>query len=129
MTNMSSRIAEIIKDEELTLEQFATRLGVTKSAVSKWITGATKDLRNEHLFAIEDEYGVSARWIVTGAGPRRVAGVRECSPTYSPQTVAIAELVETLDPDGRTAVQDSAEKEKRYQEAREQLAKRSAKSA
>ena len=62
--------------EELGLRptDLADAVGVSVSAVLYWETGATKNLKNEHLFTLADKLGVNARWLAIGQGPKR-AGV------------------------------------------------------
>src|SRR3990167_2522397 len=47
----------------------ANAAGVSVSAVLQWEKGSTKNLKNEHLFAIADALNVNARWLATGEGP------------------------------------------------------------
>ncbi|MGY6214957.1 helix-turn-helix domain-containing protein [Methylolobus aquaticus] len=81
MNTMAERIKlicdELERERGMTRERVATALNVSKSAVSKWEGGQTKNLKNEHLFLFEDRFGYSARWIATGQGPQRAADVRE----------------------------------------------------
>jgi len=48
----------------------AKELGCSRPAIDQWISGATKNLKSEFLFALEDLTGFSARWIALGKGPR-----------------------------------------------------------
>ena len=60
--------------EELGLRptDLADAVGVSVSAVLYWESGATKNLKNEHLFVLSDKLGVNARWLAIGQGPKRV---------------------------------------------------------
>jgi transcriptional regulator with XRE-family HTH domain len=86
MDSMATRIDEILKELKKTRDispaQIARQIGVDKGAVSKWVSGATKNMKNHHLFLFEDLYGYSARWIATGEGPRMVSAVREQAAEY-----------------------------------------------
>lgn len=72
--------------------QVAQALGLKKSAVNKWASGATSSPTAENLFMLEDLFGYSARWLATGEGPRYAAQVREKAAEY-----AIHEKVENGD--------------------------------
>lgn len=80
-TSLAERIAARRRELGLTQTDLASIAGVSKAAVSYWETGDTKNLKNEHLFAIADALRVEARWLAVGQGPkelrvRRVAGLR-----------------------------------------------------
>lgn len=45
---------------------------VTEQAIGKWISGATKNIKSEYFFAIEDLTGYSARWLVEGKLPKKI---------------------------------------------------------
>lgn len=71
--------------ERLTQAAFGDPLGVTGAAVGQWLSGSTKQPTAEKLFAIEDHYGYTARWIATGEGARTVEVAR--------QVLALAEMI------------------------------------
>jgi transcriptional regulator with XRE-family HTH domain len=102
MNTMANRITtvcdEIQRTHGLTRERIGAALGVSKSSVSKWESGQTKNLRNEHLFLLEDRFGFSARWIATGQGPMRVAEVREAMcRDYIAEKLNAGELLDVRD--------------------------------
>jgi transcriptional regulator with XRE-family HTH domain len=112
MNTMADRITlvcdELERDYGMTRERIGATLGVSKSAVSKWESGQTKNLRNEHLFTIEDRFGYSARWIATGQGPRRVSEVRDamCRDYLSDKLIA-GDLIDVsaLPPEAKSALE------------------------
>jgi transcriptional regulator with XRE-family HTH domain len=55
---------------KLTKAEVARRCGVSKPTVSQWTNGSTQNLKSQHLFALADATGFSARWLGTGQGPR-----------------------------------------------------------
>jgi len=77
MPTISERINEVFQASGLTQDAFGQKIGVSKAAVCKWTTGVVKNLRNNHLFAIEDNFGYSARWIATGKGPKKALSTYE----------------------------------------------------
>lgn len=52
-------------------EQLGKLLGVSKSAVSQWETGATNNIRPENLLLLEKHTKHRAWWIVFGQGPEQ----------------------------------------------------------
>jgi phage repressor protein C with HTH and peptisase S24 domain len=63
------RIATAIRQSGMTKSAVAHAVGVSPAAVSQWISGGTKDIKNENLFALATITAVSARWLATGEGP------------------------------------------------------------
>ena len=50
----------------------AKACGVAPAAVTQWISGQTKGMKPENLFAAADFLGIEPRWLATGEGPMRV---------------------------------------------------------
>ena len=71
-TTLGERIR--IRREELSLRpvDLAEAVGVSISAVLYWESGQTKNLKNEHLFALADRLQVNPRWLGIGEGPKRL---------------------------------------------------------
>ena len=90
--DLSARLAP----HRLTQADFGDPLGVTGAAVGQWLSGSTKQPTAEKLFAIEDNYGYTARWIATGKGARTVGLAREA--------VRLAEQILSLPEDKRAAL-------------------------
>ena len=74
-TTLGERIATRRKEMGMTQADLAKAARVSAPAVSYWETGDTKNLKNEHLFAIADALRVEPRWLALGTFPkvRRVA--------------------------------------------------------
>lgn len=47
-------------------------LEVSEQAIGKWISGATKNIKGEYFYAIEDLTGYSARWMIEGKLPKKI---------------------------------------------------------
>ena len=67
-TTMYERIKK--RREELGLEQkdIANIIGISKSAVSQWESGAVKGIRPEHLLKLVEILQTTPEWIVSGKG-------------------------------------------------------------
>ena len=50
----------------------AKACGVAPASVTQWISGQTKGMKPENLFAAADFLGIEPRWLATGEGPMRV---------------------------------------------------------
>lgn len=48
----------------------ARRCGVSRPTVTHWCSGRTKSADPVQIFAIADYFGVNARWLATGEGPK-----------------------------------------------------------
>lgn len=66
--NRPERIAKAIKHSKKLKKDIARECGVTPSAVTQWITGDSKSMRPENLFALAQATGVSAEWLANGTG-------------------------------------------------------------
>ncbi len=66
--NRPDRIALAIKHSKKLKKEIARECGVTPSAVTQWITGDSKGMKPENLFALADATGVNAEWLANGTG-------------------------------------------------------------
>lgn len=112
---LGERVKHAVVESGLSAEQIGARIGCSREAISQWINGPTKNIKNELLFAFCDVTGFRARWIATGEGPergyeetaieaiRRMVRVMEKLP--APYQELAVKLVEQLDvpPDGKEA--------------------------
>ncbi len=65
------RIKEAREDLRISQPELAKRARVTKSAVSQWENGSTKELKADHLLAVAKALNVSPEWLATGRGPKQ----------------------------------------------------------
>lgn len=62
------------RDEKVTPAQIARACGISAAAVSKWFSGASTNIKAEHLFIVARLYRVDAEWLALGKGkPERKA--------------------------------------------------------
>ncbi|MDH0640645.1 helix-turn-helix domain-containing protein [Pseudomonas sp. GD03860] len=66
--NRHERIALAIRHSKKLKKTIAAECGVTSSAVTQWVTGDSKSMRPENLFALAAATGVSAEWLANGTG-------------------------------------------------------------
>lgn len=65
------RIAKAIAASGKRKGEIAAACGVANSAVTQWISGESKSLRPENLYALAEATGFRAEWIAIGKGPER----------------------------------------------------------
>lgn len=89
---IGERIAAARELAGLNAAQLATLIGVSRSAVSLWESETTVTLKAENAFSIETETGISARWILTGEGPKLALTVYDTHPKLKALFSAAEEL-------------------------------------
>jgi transcriptional regulator with XRE-family HTH domain len=66
METMGDRIRQLRKARNLTQEEFAKSVGVTKSAVSQWEDGSTKNLKLDTFLRVLETLGTDAECLIFG---------------------------------------------------------------
>jgi DNA-binding transcriptional regulator YiaG len=66
METMGDRIRQLRKARNLTQEEFAKSVGVTKSAVSQWEDGSTKNLKLDTFLRVLETLGTDAEFLIFG---------------------------------------------------------------
>lgn len=74
METMGDRIKQLRKARNLTQEQFAQAVGVTKSAVSQWEDGSTKNLKLATFLQVLEVLTTDAEFLIYG--PERGAAAK-----------------------------------------------------
>lgn len=64
---LGERIERLRKERNLSQQQVASAAQVSRVAVTKWESGATKNLKLENLLAMCELFGVSAEELISGA--------------------------------------------------------------
>lgn len=82
METMGDRIRQLREARGLTQLQLGTLVGVTKSAVSQWEDGSTKNLKLETFLRTVEALQTDAEYLIWGPdrGPVRGAGKRVWKP-------------------------------------------------
>lgn len=65
------RVAKAIAASGKRKSQIATECGVSNSAVSQWLSGESKSLKPESIYALAKATGFRAEWLALGEGPER----------------------------------------------------------
>ena len=55
--------------------------GASKQAVNAWLTDGHSTIEPKFAFALQDASGFSARWILLGEGPQKVAAIDRLPPS------------------------------------------------
>jgi transcriptional regulator with XRE-family HTH domain len=66
METMGDRIKQLRRARNLTQEQFAQAVGVTKSAVSQWEDGSTKNLKLQTFLMVLEVLATDAEFLIYG---------------------------------------------------------------
>src|SRR5690349_17191257 len=66
MNTVGGRIQSARVARGLTMDQLATKVGVTKSSISQWESGKISNLTADNLLKLSNILQVSARWIWLG---------------------------------------------------------------
>lgn len=79
------RIAKAIAASGKKKGEIAAECGVANSAVTQWISGESKSLRPENLYALAKATGFRAEWLAIGDGPETdSAGSSNVAPAMQP---------------------------------------------
>lgn len=73
---LNQRVKEIRKTNNLTMDKFGERLGVTKAAVSQWESG-TNQISDQMVRSICREFDINEEWLRTGEGEMYLDNSRE----------------------------------------------------
>ena len=70
-------IKSLRKEKKMTQEDLADYIGVQKSAVAKWETGRTKNIKRETIHALAVLFGVQPSYLLDGEGERLMLNADE----------------------------------------------------
>lgn len=95
---LKDRIRLILDEQHMKQKDFAIAIKVTESYVSNILKGKRRNISEALALLIEQVYGYSARWVLTGEGERRVS--RSDAPALSPtKKWLIAEIEKMSEPE------------------------------
>lgn len=70
-------IKSLRKEKKMTQEELADYIGVQKSAVAKWETGRTQNIKRETIHALAVLFGVQPSYLLDGEGERLMLNADE----------------------------------------------------
>jgi SOS-response transcriptional repressor LexA len=73
---LSDRIAEALESSGLTKAELARATGTTGASVTHWLSGKTQHLKAETAMLMEQATGHSAKWLISGTGPKLVSAIQ-----------------------------------------------------
>ena len=112
IAGLGSRIRDRRGELRLTGEQLAKKARCTKSAVSQWESGDTKNLKLENFFAVADALEVEPRWLASGKGQKFTHRKRD------EMLEAILTIYDSVGPEGKKTVLAGAMTAKSLDDAR-----------
>jgi phage repressor protein C with HTH and peptisase S24 domain len=89
MKTLADRLRAALVESGINQSELSRRIGVTRGAVSFWLTGATTNLVGDNLLKAAQALGVSANWLSTGRGRMKPATAKEISLEENPDYPAI----------------------------------------
>jgi transcriptional regulator with XRE-family HTH domain len=92
MPTLSEIVKEVMTDQQTDQAGLSRLAGVTKSAVSQWLSGSTKRLDAEAAFNLQRKTGWSAEYLMLGTGPKKM------KPGTEGIVKEIAEMVAVMEP-------------------------------
>ena len=66
MNTLADRVIKAIEASGHNASSIARQIGCSPEAVLQWMSGSTKNIKNEFLFALADITKFNARWLATG---------------------------------------------------------------
>jgi len=72
MSTLAERIKSERKEKKLTQEELGIRVGVSKSSVSQWESGLTKNMDGTNMIMTAKALGVNPNWLATGQGDKHL---------------------------------------------------------
>lgn len=66
METLAERLKSALSKADLSQADLARRVGVSRGAVSLWISGSTKELSSDNLLAAARALGVTPEWLASG---------------------------------------------------------------
>lgn len=85
---MNERIKEVRLDERMTQEEFARRICIGKSALSRLESGVNNP-SDQTIKLICSEFGINQSWLETGEGPKYPEEVQDGPEALIPDLVGI----------------------------------------
>jgi len=119
------RIKKAILESRKQKGAIASECGVSPSSVSQWLSGDSKSLKPENLYALSKATGYSAKWLAIGEGPERMVSEIQLGGGLSPWGsdtpldpdevyVPLYKEVELAAGNGSTAIQEVTDRKIRF---------------
>lgn len=110
MGTVGGRIAYARAARGLTQDQVATRIGVTKSAISQWERGGIEKLTAENMLKLSKTLEASAEWLWFGRDDEGQDIPMGRPQHLEPDQSDLVETFKLLEPEFRDALLDDAHK-------------------
>ena len=101
MTTLAQRLQEAI-DNRYSYAQVGRACGVSRTSVSRWLSGKVSQIRSQYAFAVADLCNVDPQWLISGQGTKQPGTVK--IQTMAPHQVSLFQHYESIPHDLRQAV-------------------------
>lgn len=93
MSDLSSRLSDLLAKKKLSMNEFAKMVGVTQPAIAKIVNGETRSPKN--IVEIANTLGVDVQWLKTGKGKAPdFANFSENQTAYENETTLRVEVLD-----------------------------------
>ena len=75
MDTLAQRIHRLREARNLSQQQLADRLNISRVAVTKWESGQTENMKIDNLLALSDFFGLSIDELITGKRPETASSL------------------------------------------------------
>jgi phage repressor protein C with HTH and peptisase S24 domain len=89
MKTLAERLRAALDESGMNQSELARRIGLTRGAVSLWLSGSTTSLAGDNLLSAAKMLGVSPNWLATGRGRMKPAPAKEMALDENPDYPAI----------------------------------------
>jgi phage repressor protein C with HTH and peptisase S24 domain len=89
MKSLADRLRAALREAGINQSELARRIGISRGAVSFWMTGDTTSVAGENLLKAAQALHVSANWLATGRGKMKPTPAKEISLEENPDYPAI----------------------------------------
>ncbi len=72
-TTLAERLKSAMNEAGLSQAELARRVNVTRSAIAHWLSGATRELKGDHLVSVSAALKVTPTWLAKGTGQKESA--------------------------------------------------------
>lgn len=102
MKTLAERLRAALEASGINQSELGRRIGVTRGAVSFWLTSQTASLTGENLVKVASTLGISPAWLATGRGKMKPSAGSDLSLEGNPNYPTIRRVMIKLSDDGMT---------------------------
>lgn len=82
METWRDRLRRVMEMRKIDPPKLAKMAGVSRAVPHQWLSGQTKTMNQNHVFAVADALGVNPRWLIIGKGPMEPKSVEKMDKSW-----------------------------------------------